>query len=101
MLYSLSDFQCQICTLFFLYCISLRYSAAPSWDVWMVVVFKEAETFKSVAAVSLSSEYCPLSWAGEKKEVTPLVITESTEPANGSDYSNLFHGTESIELDSS
>ena len=65
---------------------SLRSSTAPSWDVWMVVGLKEAETFKRVAAASLSNVNCSLSWARETKE-TLLVITESAEPANGSDNS--------------
>ena len=54
----------------------------------MVVGFKEAETFKSVATASLSSERCSFSWA--RKKPAPLVITESTEPENGSEYSNYF-----------
>ena len=36
---------------------------ALPWDVWMVVVFKEAETFKSGTTASLSNKYCSFSWA--------------------------------------
>ena len=68
----------------------------------MVGGFKEAETFESVVTASLLSEYCSLLWAGKKeKKTAPLVIKESTEPANGSGNSNLFHCAKTIELDNS
>ena len=83
MLNSLSDCPCRQC-MFNSRNTPLRYSTAPSCNVWTFEAFKEAEAFKRVAAESLSNDHRTMTWTAEKW----CKHTESTEPANGSGSSS-------------
>ena len=83
MLNSLSDCPCRQC-MFNSRNTPLRYSTAPSCNVWTFEAFKEAEAFKRVAAESLSNDHRTMTWTAEKW----CKHTESTESANGSGSSS-------------
>ena len=99
MLYSLSDFQCQLSMLFFVQHFAMIFYGTLVGCLDGSGVQGSRDVQKSCSSQSFKCEL--LIVMSELFKKTPLVITESTEPANGSDNSKGSICTVSIELDNS